>query len=397
MSTHAPDAPSASSREFAFVCACLARHDAHAVPMPQLDDERVAAIARRHQVMPLVVAGYRRTGTVVPPALAKRHDPVAPFRLAREAIRLRALLEAEGIEPLFLKGSALAMLAYGSLDARQFGDIDLLVRPSEAAHAATLLGAAGYRLSESPVGDLEAEDLAARDLGARIARLLPLAKDIALTHRDTRHVVELHWRMTDNPHERPPRDHGGVQMVEITPGTALPTLEGEALFAYLCAHGAAHLWARLRWLGDVAALLANADDGGERLWIAAVARGQERAAASAILLAHRFLDTPLPPGFAPRRSLRLRLLVAAAAHVVTAGGGTTDLAHTRWRGWAEMGAKLLLASDLGDLRGWSTRLLFSVPAGEHVGPSRLWYVTHPLQRIPKLLKRRRLRRDRRVR
>ncbi|MBD8621122.1 hypothetical protein IFT67_19620 [Sphingomonas sp. CFBP 13728] len=55
-----------------------------------------------------------------------------------------------------------------------------------------------------------------------------------------------------------------------------------------------------------------------------------------------------------------------------------------------MTGKLLVTSNAGDLVGWTIRLLFSASDEESTNRSRLWYVLHPLQRIPKMLKRRRL-------
>ncbi len=384
------------SPEFAFVCASaspLSPADA-GDGYRDLDGPLLAAIAHRHQVVPLVVETLSRHGLPIPPALAARHDPLAPLRAAREAIRLRTLLMADGIAPIFLKGSALAVLAYGAIGRRQFGDIDLLVRPTDAHRAAELLDTAGYRAHGDADPNLAGSSLAGGTLADRVARLSPLAKDIAVHHPGNGQIVELHWRMTDALHERPVWDREAVQWVELAPGAAVPTLATDALFAYVCHHGAAHMWARLRWLADVAGLLAREADGGDRLWRAAVARRQTRAAASAILLARRFFDTPLPPAFSAPASLRLMLLVALSRRVIEAGGGTTELARTRWRGWAEMTGKLLVASSPGDLAGWCVRLLFSASDAE-AERSRFWFVLHPLQRIPKLLKRRRLRQDRR--
>lgn len=392
------------SVEFAFVCACASPHDlaragAGIGAEPEaggaegegedlgtgLNWDTLAAIAHRHQVVPLVVEALGRRGHPIPPALAARHDPLAPLRSAREAIRLRTLFMANGIAPIFLKGSALAVLAYGAIGRRQFGDIDLLVHPDDARRAAVLLEDAGYRLPGRP------PDLVQGGLADRVARTASLAKDMAVRHRGNGQVVELHWRMTDNPRERPVRDREGVQWVELAPGAAIPTLAIDALFAYICNHGATHMWARLRWLADVAALIAREPDGGDRLWHGAVARGQGRAAASAILLARRYLAAPPPPAFAPQPSLRLNLLITLSTHILEAGGGTTELARTRWRGWAEMTGKLLVVSSAGDLAGWILRLLFSVSDQDDTSRSRFWVVLHPLQRIPKLLRRRRLR------
>lgn len=59
-----------------------------------------------------------------------------------------------------------------------------------------------------------------------------------------------------------------------------------------------------------------------------------------------------------------------------------------------MTGKLLVASSAGDLAGWARRLLFSASDEDDADRSRFWYVLQPLQRIPKLLRRRRLRRHR---
>lgn len=240
------------------------------------------------------------------------------------------------------------MLAYGAIQRRQFGDIDLLVRPTDARRAARLLKDAGYRTLGG-----------AGDLPERVTRTMPLAKDIAIRHPGNRQIVELHWRMTDNLHEHPVRDRDVLQRVELAPRAAVPTLATDALFAYVCNHGAAHIWARLRWLADVAALLVREPDSGDRLWHAAVARRQTRAAASAILLAGHFFGTPPPPSFSAPASLRLKLLVALSRRTIEAGSGTAELARSRWRGWAEMISKLLVALSAGDLAGWTMRLLVS--------------------------------------
>jgi putative nucleotidyltransferase-like protein len=61
-------------------------------------------------------------------------NSVRSLHFARELIRLTALLERGGVEPLSLKGPALAVAAYGAVAQRQFSDLDLLVRESEVRH-----------------------------------------------------------------------------------------------------------------------------------------------------------------------------------------------------------------------------------------------------------------------
>lgn len=61
---------------------------------------------------------------------------------------------------------------------------------------------------------------------------------------------------------------------------------------------------------------------------------------------------------------------------------------------AQLTGKLLVASSAGDLADWARRLLFPAPDETGTDRRRLWFVFHSLQRNPKLLQRRRLRRRR---
>lgn len=60
----------------------------------------------------------------------------------------------------------------------------------------------------------------------------------------------------------------------------------------------------------------------------------------------------------------------------------------------QLTGKLLVASSAGDLADWARRLLFPAPDETGTDRRRLWFVFHSLQRNPKLLQRRRLRRRR---
>src|SRR4051794_19301697 len=54
-------------------------------------------------------------------------------------------LQESGIEVMLLKGAALATLYYGSEAERPMADVDILVRPADAARAFDQLGQAGWR------------------------------------------------------------------------------------------------------------------------------------------------------------------------------------------------------------------------------------------------------------
>ena len=69
--------------------------------------------------------------------------------------------------------------------------------------------------------------------------------------------LELHWRLTSNPLLMP-TDAATLwsrsEQVRVA-GANLSTLPDEDLFLYLCVHGSVHMWFRLKWLVDIAALL----------------------------------------------------------------------------------------------------------------------------------------------
>lgn len=309
----------------------------------------------------------------MPPGITERahRTTTSALRNAGEALRLQAMLEKVGIQPLFLKGSALAVRAYGSIAVRDSIDIDMAVPPADVHRAWSVLEATGYRMT-APARPLPPGPLRTYQ---------KISKDSAHHHRQRKVRVELHWRLSDaGSGAMPPTC--AWRMVEIPGAGALRTLADPALFAYLCTHGAGHGWARLKWLADIAALLGASEDKGVSLWAAAQANGAARPAASAIMLSNAIFETPLPPGFFAPRSIRLRLLNALALRVMTAGGGARELTDTPWNSVVEPAATLLTLSSWRD--GWSQVRRVAIPAEDVVLlrlPSGLGLL-YPLLRVP---------------
>ena len=260
--------------------------------------------------------------------------------LAAEAVRLHRLFAEARIPHLFLKGVALAVLAYGNLAVRHGKDIDLLVEPDTAVAAARILEGAGYRRHQPP----------ARLSETQLRRLRPVRKDSAHLHEDGTREVELHWRLFDNPHVMAGISSGAAsRVVAMSPGIGLPTLAEEDLFAYVCAHGASHCWYRLKWLADVGGLLTSASDADlERLYRAAAARGVGPAAAHALLLCRRLLGTPISDDLLARlrADVRARWLERIGLWAMRAGNEEQALPDLPFGG-----TRIMLAHYLLD-RGW---------------------------------------------
>ena len=238
--------------------------------------------------------------------------------MAREALRLQRLFDDADLPVLFVKGAALAVLAFGNLGLRAGQDIDLLV-PYETLPAATaLISRAGYRRFDPP------PDIS----DAQLRLVMPLRKDLGFVHQATGLRIELHWRLFLNPHAMAETSFMAASRVVPLAGAAgLRTLGEEDLFAYLCMHGALHWWNRLKWLADVNALLAATPEGALSASIrAAEARGAGRAAAQALLLCRRLLGNAPPRSTNEQTSecATMRWLEATALKAMTAGQGEHD-------------------------------------------------------------------------
>ena len=167
------------------------------------------------------------------------------MQAAAETIRVQALLQAQGILAVVFKGAALAQLAYGSLDTKHSCDVDLLLSPDKVRAAAGLLMAAGYRLVR-PAATLN---------DAQWGSVLRLAKEVALAPPEWGPAIELHWTLGQDRRLTTWLSPRAPAREIVLPGHGtVRTFEDSDLFAYLCVHGAGHLWIRLKWLADFHAL-----------------------------------------------------------------------------------------------------------------------------------------------
>src|SRR5262245_43322461 len=328
-----------------------------------LDWPRFVRVARRHQVIALVHDGLRRAATDVPPEIAWEIGEQAEtlvrenLALACESLRLQRLFDDAGLPVLFLKGTPLAVLAFGNLSLREAQDIDLMVPDKTLPAATTLLARAGYRRFDPPTDISDTQ----------LRLLLPLRKDLGFVHQATGLRIELHWRLFLNAHAMAEASiMAASRIVPLTGAAGLRTMGDEDLFAYLCMHGALHWWSRLKWIADINAFLASRPGVEvERLVRAAEARGVGRAAGQALLLCRRLMGTTLPACLTATldKSATLRWLEATALNAVTTGQGehhphdvrfgttrgsfSTFLLRRGWRYWlAELRVHLTNQTDI---------------------------------------------------
>jgi len=273
--------------------------------------ERFDTVVCRNRITPLVQRALARAEVDLPDGLAERLSTRSfaaarrALAMARESVRLQQAFDADGIASMVVKGSPLAMLAYGELGVKESVDIDLLVGPDTLAVARRLLLDLGYQM-RPPMTEDEFVRFAEHD------------KEAIFYLGGSGIKVELHWRLvTPRQFLRGVDVRGPAQSVSFS-GGVLRTLADEPLFAFLCLHGAFHNWSRLKWLADVGAFIGTrSQDEVEHLYAAATAFGAGRSATTAMLLCRRLFGLPL--GDALLRSLQQDRIAPALANNVVAG------------------------------------------------------------------------------
>lgn len=340
---------------FRFLCGLTAGEIRGEVPsdcVQAVDLSTLVSLARRHRLLgPL---GRLPTS----PALHAAMQSQARMGL-RQAAALVAIITAaqtRGLALMVLKGLPLSVQLHGDPFRRGGGDIDLLVSPARFMAAADLLMELGY------VPDPDGPPLSAMTGASRHIR------DLTFIGHGQR--VELHRRLYELS-TRLPSDFDLLwrHRAEVALGPArVATLGEQHLALYLLVHGHGHDWERLRWLLDLALLLARP---GVMEMLDAQARQfrVERARTQALaLIGHLF--GPLP-GFPATGAVPARPLQRMAHY----GAGTEPVAKSaawfslrlgqKWRDYRlhDGAADFLMALSRDLTANADDMTLFKLPPG----------------------------------
>ena len=299
---------------------------------PGLDWDRFLAWVVRHRVAPLVHRNLRQACSQTVPAQVLDQLRDQDARNARqvltqisEAARLKRDLDRAGIRSMMIKGPPLSALAFGDPTVRASRDIDLYVDRDRVREADRLIVEAGYRRFAPGIALTPREERA----------FLRLRCQYAYFSDQAGVIQELHWRLTSNSKLMPVDEAtlwSRADPVRLN-GVDFLTLPDEEMFLYLCIHGSVHVWFRLKWLVDVAALLSRiAPETLQRIARRARGLGIERSFNQALLLAHGLLGAPVPPELlsAALASRTARRLAATACRAMSWGDSPSEPAETRW-------------------------------------------------------------------
>ncbi len=300
------------SREIELLCHCATTHqmagrlNAHDLCNQAVDWEALTRLARQHRVHLLVYRQLQQLGTHWVPqevnqqlANLVRFNAICNVRLLQELVHLLQLFESKQIIAIPFKGPVLAMMAYGDLSLRQFGDLDILIPREQMLSAQGLLLAEGY-----------VQQRKGRELNLAHEKLLDSQYRYDEWYWKTLNTqdgfgarVELHWS-TSPQHiifpMHPEHLWAHVQPFTIA-GTTISNLHPADLVLMLCINYSKDHWRYLRMICDIAALCdRNPQLDWEQMLQEAQYLGRTRALLLGLNLTHQVLAAPLPDVIAAR-------------------------------------------------------------------------------------------------
>ncbi len=179
------------------------------------------------------------------------------FHRAKRAL---SVLSAGGIETMLLKGAALTALGYYDRGSRVMADVDIMVRPQDAAKAVGLLGEHGWRRTPGN--------------GPPVSQLTSIIHGIELTDGEGANL-DLHWHMIHracSPEADEPFWAEAVAVDFFEEETKVPAPSD--LLLHAAVHGAAWMpAASFLWVCDGLALIRGGDIDWERLASLGVQKG----------------------------------------------------------------------------------------------------------------------------
>ena len=290
--------------------------------------------AAHHGVTPLIAREVGRRSDNYPPSLqgAVRREAgkAAAYTLFRERELTRILdrLAIAGVQPVLIKGAALAYAHYDEPHLRTSFDIDLFVAREEMPEVCRVFEAQGYRRSQQVSGDL----------------VMPQLDYEMQDERGVWHIYDVHWKLACPQafahlltYDEVSAEAAAVSA--LGPHARRPSDVHELFIA--CVHRAAHHAGdeKLIWLYDIHLIA-------ERLGSAGLARFAQLAiekqvsgiCAAALADARRLFDTRLPADLVDRLE----------SHSIAVEESSRSFLHGQTR-------LAVLLSDLTLAAGWQER------------------------------------------
>jgi hypothetical protein len=216
-----------------------------------------------------------------------RRLALVSLALTARTVELIQLMQSHEVRVLPMKGLCTGQQLYGALEAREPGDIDLVVAPEDADTADNLLRSQGYRCA----------NMSLKVTRLQKAKLLKWAHSLEYIDPHAPISIDLHWRIhAYSSLLSLDFDTLWVQgeLVDLA-GHKVRTLSLEHALILCVAHGASQAWSHLIWLCDLAQALERIPPlNWDRILSEAGRLGVIRHLTQGLVLANVLLGAPIP-------------------------------------------------------------------------------------------------------
>ncbi len=281
-----------------------------------LDWTYVLEFADRHRIAPLLHYYLNASPDIDAPAevvqALKSHaseQALTNLFQTQELLKIMDRLKAAGVDSIPFKGPVLGQYLYNNIGLRPFGDLDILIHKNKFSRAKEVLLAHNYE----PYRTFSAEEEEA---------FLDTRMGFEFVRKDGQSVIEVHWSFLNAVHTFNLSEEAVWKRREAftLQGQDVAVFSPAHLLIYLCAHGSKSLWARLRWICDVAELAASRKDDAD-FWKTVIKLGKEtrsqRMLYTGLYLAQVLLKTPLPPNIQRKIKSDIKVIRLTADVVVS--------------------------------------------------------------------------------
>ena len=215
-----------------------------------LDWQRLLALANDQGLLPLLTQKLSHAEPrLIPPEAQQtlksffREQTIFDLRMLAEMYRILDRFTAQGISVMATKGPVLAQRCYGFSFARQYTDLDFVLRDADVLRATETMISLGYDAKVPPSA----------------IRAKKPAGEYAFTQLASKLLVELHSEKTFRYYPKPLSvENLLIRKANVRLGEQqIPALSIEDELLLISIHGAKHFWERLLWIADVAALITH--------------------------------------------------------------------------------------------------------------------------------------------
>lgn len=219
------------------------------------DWQKVISLAAFHRVTALLYINLKKTCLDSVPheiinQLKKiyKDNAVWNFSTSITLLKIIDLFKKKNIQAIPFKGPVIAEKAYGDLNLRSFGDLDILVKKNDVIAAQDLLIQYGYKaeFTLSPKHE---------------QKYLEHENSFSFYHKNNL-SIDLHWEITGRYLLRHIYFESFENRLQTTSflEKKIVCIPDDIMLVYLCVHGTSHCWDKLEWLCCFVELVKKQDE-----------------------------------------------------------------------------------------------------------------------------------------